>query len=341
MKPTENPNIFDFATSELSQDAFICYMLNFDAPAKLFLEKCNITGEKIVNIKRQYSANTPKCKGHIDILVETEKHYLIIEDKTGTNEHGNQIQRYCDALLKDSSSDKNKPIHACYVKTDYLSEQEKNDLKEKHPISFICLKDLLDCCVTQQFKDNSIAKQWYEHFVKNYNFIQEELTKELSYKTQNDKRIYLDRLTTKIKKETDNLYKDAWWFLASGADKTPHIELCWPERKKVTNHWGQPAFYVMPENKEKPLRLVVKYHFYDAEKGGSRIKTPYSDVDKEKLEEIRKNLPQPEGWKVKNVKKKDLLMLIEKEVKEEDLINTLKAEKKNIEKIFAAIEAIN
>ena len=37
--PTQNPNIFDYATSELSQDAFICYMLNFPDAAKLFLGK--------------------------------------------------------------------------------------------------------------------------------------------------------------------------------------------------------------------------------------------------------------------------------------------------------------
>ena len=58
MKPMENPSIFDFATSELSQDAFICYMLNFSEPSKLFLEKCGIKNEKIIEIKQQYPADT-------------------------------------------------------------------------------------------------------------------------------------------------------------------------------------------------------------------------------------------------------------------------------------------
>ena len=31
---TIEPNIFEFATSELSQDAFICYLLNINSPLR-------------------------------------------------------------------------------------------------------------------------------------------------------------------------------------------------------------------------------------------------------------------------------------------------------------------
>ena len=188
MKPMENPSIFDFATSELSQDAFICYMLNFSEPSKLFLEKCSIKNEKIIEIKQQYPADTvdngKKYKGHIDILLETEKNYLIIEDKTGTDEHDDQIHRYCDAILKNQNLDKNKSIRVCYVKTDYLSKQEEKDIhktmNDKHPdihVSFICLGDLLECVA--KFSDDPIAKQWNKHFEKNWDHIQNELKKDL------------------------------------------------------------------------------------------------------------------------------------------------------------------
>lgn len=115
-KPTNNPNIFNYATSELSQDAFICYMLNFPDAAKLFLDKCGIYDEEIKDIRRQYL--------HIDVLVETDNHYLIIEDKTGTGEHDDQICRYVEELSKNHPNGI-KPIHVCYLKTyDYLWDYE-------------------------------------------------------------------------------------------------------------------------------------------------------------------------------------------------------------------------
>ena len=91
------PNIFKYATSELSQDAFICYFLSFAKEkfkneykneydiSKKFLKKFHIK-EDIEDIKKQYK--------HIDILVITKNYILIIEDKTYTNEHNNQIIKY-------------------------------------------------------------------------------------------------------------------------------------------------------------------------------------------------------------------------------------------------------
>ena len=96
---TITPNIFDYATSELSQDAFICYFLSFGKKefngskeyiaAHKFLRECGIE-EDVKEIHTQYK--------HIDVLVETENYLLIIEDKTYTNEHGDQILHYVNNL---------------------------------------------------------------------------------------------------------------------------------------------------------------------------------------------------------------------------------------------------
>lgn len=107
----EQPNIFDYATSELSQDAFICYLLAFGkekykeqfpreyALAHKFLEKCGIEeNEEIITVQRQVE--------HIDVLIVTAEHILIIEDKTYTNEHDDQIIRYVKNIR---SNDKKFP----------------------------------------------------------------------------------------------------------------------------------------------------------------------------------------------------------------------------------------
>ena len=132
------PNIFEFATSELSQDAFISYLLAFGQSqfngteeykvAHDFLKECGINGEDVKEIKRQYNK--------IDVLVVTDNHLLIIEDKIATNEHDDQIIRYVEALKKDEAyKDKKENIKVCYFKTDdYLRHYittNKNILAQK------------------------------------------------------------------------------------------------------------------------------------------------------------------------------------------------------------------
>lgn len=102
----DKPNLFKYATSELSQDAFICWLLawaqeSFAAEDAILqgvaremlnalFKKSNITApasyESVIVI-RQYK--------HIDVLVVINNLYaLIIEDKTGTEDHGNQLVNY-------------------------------------------------------------------------------------------------------------------------------------------------------------------------------------------------------------------------------------------------------
>jgi len=117
------PNIFAFATKELSQDAFICWLLAWADKAhqddelhtvglrfiESLLAKFNLNSEQInsFQIKQQYK--------RIDILVlinttlgavqESKKPpadslAIIIEDKVGTNQHGNQLQNYAEKIQK-------------------------------------------------------------------------------------------------------------------------------------------------------------------------------------------------------------------------------------------------
>jgi hypothetical protein len=108
-------NLFFYATSELSQDAFICWLLSHAMPK--FLEQDKVLAEcakelirlmltnrgksdKVVvtNIKKQYK--------NIDILVVVNRDtYIVIEDKTFTGQHDNQINRYAATVRADFSVD--------------------------------------------------------------------------------------------------------------------------------------------------------------------------------------------------------------------------------------------
>ena len=126
----EENNLFDFATSELSQDAFICWLCNWvnievekeSDEEKLknlaikFIEE--MSGEKLnerkVKIERQYVMSGEDEKGKsrkyiIDILLGIKNKendgivdkYIIIEDKTFTGVHGDQINKYREYLAKE------------------------------------------------------------------------------------------------------------------------------------------------------------------------------------------------------------------------------------------------
>ena len=103
-------NIFSFATGELSQDAFICWCLNWinepdnltthryrqlglDLLAKLIdnlSEKNQLTNVDINSIDKIILVQQVL---NIDVLAIIPQYNLaiIIEDKTSTSEHGNQI----------------------------------------------------------------------------------------------------------------------------------------------------------------------------------------------------------------------------------------------------------
>ena len=132
------PNIFDIATKELNQDAFIAWLLQWAEPAnKQFDEHLNLCGQefvrRLISTQHQQSISTisktevGRQWKNIDVWAKvytTEGNYLIIiEDKTFTSEHSNQLLKY-----KKSGEDfclKNDFKLVCiYLKTG--SEPEKD-----------------------------------------------------------------------------------------------------------------------------------------------------------------------------------------------------------------------
>ncbi len=99
------PNIFDYATSELSQDAFICWLAAWADPKQKdhdadlnglgirfiqsLLSKCGgtLTEIETIEVDRQWLK--------VDVTITINKSILIcIEDKTTSRAHNNQLERY-------------------------------------------------------------------------------------------------------------------------------------------------------------------------------------------------------------------------------------------------------
>lgn len=104
------PNIFKYATSELSQDAFICWLLQWAASEfKVIDPKLSECGVKFIDAlflkagksrpEQIDSIEVRKQVDNIDVLVllkesSGDTHAIIIEDKTDTKHHSKQLERY-------------------------------------------------------------------------------------------------------------------------------------------------------------------------------------------------------------------------------------------------------
>ncbi len=127
------PNLFDFATKELSQDAFICWLACWADPAlrdenaalhataTAFLRRLLEVG-KGPTLTELRSIEVTRQEHNIDVLlVLNGDTAIIIEDKIGSSEHSNQLDNYKGAIAGTFSADR---IAAVYLKTldqgDYL-----------------------------------------------------------------------------------------------------------------------------------------------------------------------------------------------------------------------------
>lgn len=122
----QRPNLFNFATSELSQDAFICWLASWANPAlrqqnealhataTAFLDRLLEVGRgpKIPEIR---SIEIRKQWNHIDVLLVVNGNtVIVIEDKVDTKDPFLKLERYTKAVAGEFSEDR---IAAVYLKT--------------------------------------------------------------------------------------------------------------------------------------------------------------------------------------------------------------------------------
>jgi len=129
------PNLFTYATSELSQDAIICWLLewgkleNKDINKELhqvsilFLNSLFDKFHDIETPKQYNSIKIYKQYKNIDVFCVINNEYaIIIEDKTDTKNHSGQLEKYFEQINKKFDKSKILPI---YFKTGDQSNYAK------------------------------------------------------------------------------------------------------------------------------------------------------------------------------------------------------------------------
>ena len=172
-------NLFDYATKELSQDAFLRWLFeNYDcndnsslreASQYIINKLCKITDEKIIEVKTYSQWH----KMDILAIVETNKRKisLFIEDKVFSSEHNNQLKKY-NEIIEKSIENKGYELNQIgiskenvikvFYKTLWLSDIEQDAVINAG--WEIC--DILDICkIFNGFSNTDcvILKQYIEH----------------------------------------------------------------------------------------------------------------------------------------------------------------------------------
>lgn len=165
-------NLFFYATKELSQDAFICWLCSYaledaDKRDEHLVECANQmvyefmkggTGESI-DQSEMHLVSVEKQVNNIDVLLtvkyKEDTYKIIVEDKTHTSEHDNQLERY-----RKQMSGTNYKVIGIYYKTGFQSD--KKSVAEADYIFFgrdKILNILRDCK-----SENAILKNYREYW---------------------------------------------------------------------------------------------------------------------------------------------------------------------------------
>lgn len=171
------PNIFDIATKELNQDAFITWLLQFAddkyQSADQHLNKCGKTfvTQLIQKQNPDFNETISKVEAgrqweNIDVWAEVnDKYLIIIEDKTHSNQHSNQLVRYKETSEKwCENNNYEKPV-CIYLKTGNESQTSLNNIQNQ---GFSIFSRIDFISLLNQFKEttNNIFVDFYERLTR-------------------------------------------------------------------------------------------------------------------------------------------------------------------------------
>ena len=167
-------NIFDYATKELTQDAFLMWILdcykdedkNLRSISRKFVKtllKIDTSNVKWVWVKPQWKKIDVTCH----IQCKDVKHLIYIEDKTDSYEH-NQLDTYNDEIKKMVSHENNFIVHKLYYKTAFLTNDERDRVVRVSGWTVIEFKDIYEFWKKYVSNSNLIVSSYAKHVVERY-----------------------------------------------------------------------------------------------------------------------------------------------------------------------------
>ena len=170
------PNIFELATKELTQDGFLTWLLTWaDDSNEQYDKDLNLCAKDFVKrliTKEQPTLNLEVQKvvagrqwENIDVWAEiNDKYLIIIEDKTSTGQHSNQLARYKEIANK-WCTEKNYTLISIYVKT---GNEAISSLKsvENQGFRIFSRQNLIELFAEYPSIDNDIFVDFHKRLIR-------------------------------------------------------------------------------------------------------------------------------------------------------------------------------
>ena len=163
------PNIFHYATSELSQDAILLWLINWAKP------ECETTNKEMHNLGCDFvrllidkeipiiSIQTRKQEKDMDITVDINNSiYLVIEDKVGSGIHGDQLSRYRKIAYENYGQ--TRELCFVYIKTENESIAKLREIQHEEQYRVINRENIIE--LFQKYEEpvrtNDIVSDYYD-----------------------------------------------------------------------------------------------------------------------------------------------------------------------------------
>lgn len=299
------PNIFRFATKELTQDAFLCWCLSWanqdeNLPMKRFsieliMKMLNLHRIDVPHLDSMEEFEVVRQHENIDILVRFKignQHYrIIIEDKTNTAMHSNQLLRYFN-VVKDENCAGPTEIVGIYYKTGYvfdnehkyittfnknhgrfqiLSRQSMIEIMDKHieSVTSDLFHDYYDYICDLQREENEI--------LQNLMVASLELNTK-SLRTQIGQWVFMKELFTEVEEEV-SIYRGN----SSGRPWTQ----CLFRKSNTSVDFPEALFYRLDKRKEGLYLSLRQYYNYENSNTIAFLKKPVQAIREEKVKRLR------------------------------------------------------
>lgn len=166
------PNLFSFATSELSQDAVLCWLAEWAKPeycdADPTLHRLGTEFLRLLLAGHEHempqaidSLEVRRQHRNIDVLIVVNDTVAIcIEDKVGTEEHSKQLERYVGLLREEGFTENH--IVPVYIQT---GEQSDFNGVKAAGYSILLREAMIDLFSRNETDDNAIARDFHDHLM--------------------------------------------------------------------------------------------------------------------------------------------------------------------------------
>jgi hypothetical protein len=174
-------NLFNFATSELSQDAILCWLLSWNDQKKFSLNKNEelrkVSNNLILLFLHQHDKYKSITSKDIEYIHNLDQQYhktdvyfqvkltkyaksisIIIEDKTNTSHHSNQLERYIECIQHDKI--KKHDIVGIYFKTGFIKSVDRQLPKQYKLVTNTMFNEFLNT----QICSNEIFMEYKSYF---------------------------------------------------------------------------------------------------------------------------------------------------------------------------------